>query len=230
MEIAKHQQPRKRQSLLLRFRVLIVATDITQEIDPVQLGKRMFLLSRREKIAIPFQRGFIDVIESRVRNNHVIKRLELIGNHAPHDMLGHMVVSFVLPPVGLPEHVFVQVDRLVGAIRTRHLDDNHRFAVAINDLHVLVRQDIHADLVAVVERVREVLDKFLGIAHTDNLKMLVLKLLHAQENHPAVGVAKGRIRLPKAARQTALRLLALQMECLTLTDQGIDVLFRPLHC
>ena len=144
-------------------------------------------------------------------------------------MLGHMVVSFVLPPVGLPEHVFVQVDRLVGAIRTRHLDDNHRFAIAINDLHVLVRQDIRADLVAVVERVREVLNKLLGIAHTDNLKMLVLKLLHTQEDHATIGVVKSRIGLPKAAGQPALRLLTLQMECLALLNQGVDVLLRPLH-
>ncbi len=76
-------------------------------------------------------------------------------------------------------------------------------------LHLLFRENIHADPGRVVESPPKVFHKPLGIQQIQSAEALVGQFLHTQQNHAALGIGEGGIGLPDTLRQAAQGLFRL---------------------
>lgn len=143
------------------------------------------------------------------------------------------VVPLAVAAVGAGKRVRADVDRLVVPVGPWHLDDHDAVALALPDLHVLIREDVHIGDSTVVDAVPEVRRQPLRVGQRHAGKALAGVFDHTQQDVPAEGVGKGRIGLSDAVRQSALGALGFQAVVLLVLAQVGKVqhggrLFFPL--
>ena len=106
-----------------------------------------------------------------------------------------MVISLAIAPKTAAEHVLSDVNRAILAIRPRHFYHDYIATSAFHGIDVPIKENIDADLLAIVDAIPKTLDQRCGIWYACNRK-LAANLLHTKENHTAVGIGERAIRLP----------------------------------
>ena len=131
-------------------------------------------------------------------------------------------VALATAPVGVAR-VVVHVYRFVGAIRTGYLDHDDAVAIHLLHIHVLLGQNVDADLQGIVDDAPELADQAVGIGQVYGIKGLVRCLDNAQQDDAAQRVGKGGVGLPDAFGQTAQRLFGLYAVVLPVLLQAAEV-------
>ena len=204
--------------------------DLCQELVIRQVVPDVPDLDPRKAGAIPADRVSVQLVDADLFENAGVRRDDaLVANHRLDRFALHHVVALAVASIRALEHVMSDEHGTIMTIGSRHFDDDHLLAVAIDCIHAAPIHDIQADLLGVVGGIPETLDQRVGILDALNEKRMIVAFLDAQQNDAAICVRERAVGLPKGVRQRAERLLAFRVQTLALLDDGNDVLFRPLH-
>ena len=97
-----------------------------------------------------------------------------------------------------------------------HADAQHHVVVDLHHIHILLGQQVDADLLAVMQVVPQRLAHPFNIRQTQGTEAAPWLFLHAQQNHPTIGIGHGAVAFPHIVWQLAtaiapLRCLAFQV-------------------
>ncbi len=108
------------------------------------------------------------------------------------------------------------------------MDGNYIYIINFDNLHIIVQQDVDADLAA-VHSIPELLDQVLGVGNTGCQEPSIsFNFVHSQQNVSTISVCKSGICFPNTFGKSTLRFLAFQVDVLTSGKKLFDFRFSHL--
>ena len=149
------------------------------------------------------------VNETITAQNAVITAVfHLLGQHPLHFFIAQRAVAIIEPAIRVAvQRIGGEINRALLARSTRNLNNEDGPAFQRHFTNVRVSQQIDANLVAIVQRIKQLL-AHLGDIHNAFNRKLPLLLAQAKHHHPALRVGKSAIGRPEILRNRALPITA----------------------
>ena len=150
-----------------------------------------------------------------------------VANHRGHIFSRTSVIALSITPERPLVDIFADIDRLVRAIRPRHLDDNNLLPADSLDSHIVLVNDHGAYLVS-MDGIPEISEYLACVIYAYNRELVVL-LLDTEQDRAAIGVRERTVRLPEVGWDGVLRQLALKMDGLSIGNNFFQFATCHVH-
>ena len=135
------------------------------------------------------------------KHQHILRPARRITQHRLNLVLRAVVVTLTIATVSSRERITVNIYRLIGALGTRHPNNNDSLAVNALGLNVFFGENVQADLVRIVDYLPELLDKIYRVWQINGMKRFIFEFLNAQQDNSTQRICERRVCLPNAVWQ-----------------------------